>query len=273
MRINNSLGINYSAVPANLMHGLASYVKNLNDRKTSSCVALARQNDPVRTLAALSRFDLKIAGPIMRALPGEYAGRMFSCEDVWPDQAAAPVIERNFTSAEIAGIFSKNMSSWDRTASLLRRFRRETQFIVLHQMLPDAAASAVSTGSFTPHELLLAYSSNMPQITRFFPFIAEDKAKEIMDRMSNDELKSFLSTGQVSLRFAINILSRREPVDMICDILDAMPDHYLLSLLGDDTFPVRTAARYAETKFVSRPGNWFSRLPEARQKQILGYSE
>lgn len=273
MRIKNSLGINYSAVPAHLMRGLAGYVKTFNDRKTSSCVALAIQNDPVRTLAALSRFDLKIAGPIMRALPEEYAGRMFCCEDVWPDQAAAPVIEQNFTSAEIAGIFSKNMSSRDRTAILLRRFRRETQFIVLHQMLPDAAASAVSTGSFTPSELLLAYSSNMPQITRFFPFIAEDKSREIMNMMSDTELKSFLSTGQVSLRFAIDILSRREPVDMICDILDGMPDPYLLSLLGDDTFPLRTAARYAETRFVSRPGNWFYRLPETRQMQILGYSE
>ena len=140
-------------------------------------------------------------------------------------------------------------------------------------MLPESAASAVSTGSFTPHELLLAYSSNMPQITRFFPFIVEDKAKEIINTMSDTELKSFLSTGQVSLRFAIDILSRREPVDMICDIPDGMPDHYFLSLLKDDTFPVRTAARYAETRFVSRSGNWFYRLPEARRMQILGYSE
>lgn len=264
----NSLGINHSAIPANLRGGLRAHAARLVNTVVPNSVRLAVQAPPEETLGALSRISVGSAGIILQALPDTYLSKLFSLDYIWPADQAAHALKQNFTSDRVAGILSVNGMQPDRRAGLIKLLAPADQFNVVFNMLPYAAASALSSDVLTPDEVLLMYSSNLRQLGRVFPKIVTAKATGILEAMSNTELKDFICADLVRPGLVADILTRRQPGELWVSILDGMPDSSVSKVLDDDKFPIHLAAVYAKQKLVSRTAA-FSSIDPPRLLKIF----
>lgn len=264
----NSLGINYSRVPSSIMRGLRPFSTRLMDTDISACVRAAAKTDPSRALAGLSSIPGDQAKKILRLLPENRLGCLFSLSDIWPPDSASRILKENFISSSIAGILSYKGMSPRRRAEILKQFSSPNQFNVVHFIPADVMASALSCPVLTPHEIMLMYNCNLPRLAASFPKINIDRAEAIIEAMSGEELAVFVGSCSASYQVLASIFVKRGPESLLFSLLDSMPEESAARILDGDLLSPECAGRYASERLLSRR-SLFSKISPARLSVIF----